>query len=61
MISQFGFDKMLGMQVRKWQDNFYNAEITLTTILGKRQVNIKEKDKKKYDKAIIKAFNELLI
>jgi len=51
---------MLGMQVKKWQDDFYNAQITLTTALGKREVNIKELDKENYDRAIIKAFNELL-
>ena len=48
------------MQVKKWQDDFYNAQITLTTVLGKREVSIKELDKEKYDKAMIKAFSELL-
>ena len=61
MISQSGFDNMLGMQVKKWYDNFYNAQITLTTVLGKRQVVIKESDKETYEKAITEAFNELLV
>ena len=51
---------MLGMQVKKWQDNYYNAQITLTTVLGKRKVIIKESDKDKYEKAITEAFDELL-
>lgn len=51
---------MLGMQVHKWYDTDYNAQIIMKTVFGERQVFIKEKDKNAYETAIKEAFKKLL-
>ncbi|MHA1799574.1 MAG: hypothetical protein ACTSVY_14095 [Candidatus Helarchaeota archaeon] len=52
---------MLGLQVKKWHDIYYNARITISTACGEKQILIRELNKEKYDKAIAEAFKKLII
>ncbi|NHI93581.1 MAG: hypothetical protein EAX96_13925 [Candidatus Lokiarchaeota archaeon] len=59
-IIKIGLIEMLGMQIHKWYDTDYNAQIIMKTVFGERQVFIKEKDKNAYEIAIKEAFKKLL-
>jgi len=52
---------MLGLQVKKWNDeSYFFARLKLSTSLGDKIIIVKELNKEKYKQAINEAFNKLL-
>ena len=51
---------MLGLEIKKWEDNYFFARLKLTTSLGDRIIMVKERNKERYNQAITEAFTKLL-